>query len=376
MLARHLDLEAHSALGELFDAGLHNGAILPALAFLTGRRLKNPLPRADFNGVRGAVYFSAAAAAALLVRPDDTGDLGFFVHAAQKLLSADWANVFSDPAVQVSPLQLLLFGLGDLAGVLPFVVQLGTAALIWLVAGRLARPGLQLAVGLAAVGLGLTYGAYQDGHPAQVVVPLLWVLAGLEIRRGRGARAGALLGLAAGFELWGLLGAAVLVCAPRVRSAVAGLVTQVAVVAALFLPFVLAGEFRMFDFRWRVNGDTLLGLVVAPGTAFTWQMRVLQGLAALAAGAAVAWTFRRSAQAVWLAPLAVVAVRLGLDPVRYPWYWLALETCALLGAAAFLESDLVRSLRATPPGAREAPRSDRQPSSAPARSPRTAPRTS
>jgi hypothetical protein len=99
---------------------------------------------------------------------------------------------------------------------------------------------------------------------------------------------------------------------------------------------MLAGEFRMLDYRWEVNGDTLLGIVFAHGTAFTWPMRLGQGLAAVAAGAGVAWAVRRSLHAVWLAPLCVVAVRMALDPVRYPWYWLAVQTLVVLGAAELL----------------------------------------
>ena len=40
----------------------------------------------------------------------------------------------------------------------------------------------------------------------------------------------------------------------------------------------------------------------------------------------IAWPLRRSLHAVWVGPLGVVTTRLVLDPVRYPWYWLALET--------------------------------------------------
>jgi hypothetical protein len=296
----------------------------------------------------GSCVLAAAACVALLVRPDDTGDLPFFLHVSDRLFSADWANVFADPSVQVGPVQLLVFGLGDHGGLLPVVVQVGAAALLWLTAGRLLTgrdPRVQLLAGLAAVALGLTYGAYQDGHPAQLVVPLLWVLAGLEARAGRTVRAGALVGLSAGFELWGLLGAVVFVLAPHLRAAVAGLATEVSVVAGLFLPFVIAGQFRMFEYSWKVNPDTLLGLLAEPGTPFTWSSRLLQGIAALGIGAALAWTLRHTLHAVWLGPLAVVAVRLGLDPVRYPWYWLAMETLALLGAAEFLTSDLVRLAR-------------------------------
>src|SRR5690242_4434781 len=64
--------------------------------------------------VRGAVYFVFAAAVALLVHPADTGDLAFFVHTSQRA-AWDW---FADPSVQVGPLQLVAFRLGDLAGVL------------------------------------------------------------------------------------------------------------------------------------------------------------------------------------------------------------------------------------------------------------------
>jgi hypothetical protein len=289
--------------------------------------------------VRGAVFFVVAAAVALFVHPTDTGDLAFFVHTSQKPLW-DW---FSDPSVQVGPLQLGVFRLGDLARVLALVVQLGVAALFWTASGRLLAgrdPWLRFGVCMAAVVLGLTYGAYQDGHPAQVVVPLLWVLAGCDAREGRTVRAGALVGLSAGFEVWGLLGAVVFVLAPQARTALRGLATEIGVAVALFLPFVLAGDFRMFEYRWQVNGDTLLGLVASPGTHFSWPMRMAQGLAALAAGAGVAWWLRRSLHAVWLAPLTVVAVRMALDPVRYPWYWLAVQTLVLLGAAELLAERL------------------------------------
>lgn len=288
--------------------------------------------------VRGAVFFGFSAAVALLVHPGDTGDLAFFVHTSEKLFS-EWTALFADPNVQVGPLQLLLFRIGELAGVLALLVQMGTAALMWVTTGRL-LPDQRVRFGacLAAVALGLTYGAYQDGHPAQVVVPLLWVLAACDAREGRVVRAGALVGLSAGFEVWGLLGAVVLTLAPHLRAALKGLAVQIGVSTVLFLPFLAAGEFRMFDYRWQVNGDTLLGLVVEPGTHFTWPMRLAQGLVALAAGTGVALALRRSVHAVWLAPVTVVAVRLVLDPVRYPWYWLAVQTLALLGAAALLAS--------------------------------------
>jgi hypothetical protein len=199
-----------------------------------------------------------------------------------------------------------------------------------------------MAAGVAFAGLGLPAAAYMDGHMAQAVVPLLWLLAGLEARKGRMLAAGGLLGLSAGFELWGLLGVVVLVLAPRMREILVGVAVQTAVVAALFAPFALAGELRMFDYHWVVNGSTLLSLLVEPGTEFTWWMRLAQGGTALAVGAALTWPLRRSLHAVWLAPLAVVAVRLALDPVRYPWYWLALEVLVVVGVVELTTSERFR----------------------------------
>src|SRR5438876_9336807 len=152
--------------------------------FGLGLRLKQGLIGADFMKVRGAAYFGLAAAVALFVHPADTGDLSFFVHTSQKL---PW-NWFADPSVQAGPLQLLILRVGDLVGALPLVIEVGCAGLIWVVAGRLVGRRAQLIVSLAAVALGLTYSAYTDGHPAQLVAPLLGVLAALEVRRGRGVR--------------------------------------------------------------------------------------------------------------------------------------------------------------------------------------------
>jgi hypothetical protein len=306
---------------------------------------------ADFSWVRGnsAVSLAAALGAAAVVgfgvSPGDTGDLWYFVHASEQLYSTDWADAFASSTLQVGPLQLALFGAvsaaADLVGVsttrlLGAVVGALAAGLFWLVARRLlADRGGAWALLLAAVApvaLGLTFEAYRQGHPAQFLVPLLWVLAGLEVRRGRAWLAGGLVGLSAGLELWGLLGIVVFAAAPRLTVALRAAAGAVLVVLLLFAPFAFAGEFAMFEYRWIVTPDTLLALVVEPGADFTWQLRALQGTTALAAGGAVVWALRRSTAAFWAGPLTAVAVRLALDPVRYPWYWLALETLALVAA--------------------------------------------
>ena len=285
---------------------------------------------------------AAAGVVATLDRRSDAGDLLYFVHQGERLLSARWTDTFADPTLQSGPLQLLLTGTARSTEVLAYVVELGVAALLLFVLGRI---GLSMrwraALGLAAVAVGLTHGAFVDGHPADAVSPLIWVLAALEARRGRPLRAGALIGLSAGLELWGLLGVSVLLLAPRLREAVKGWAMQVAVVIALFAPFVLAGKFRMFDYEWRVAHGTALSLVVAPGTHFGWPLRLLQAGVGCALGAVLARRLRSSLHAVWLVPLSVALARIVLDPLAYGWYWLEVLALVLVGAAAIASALVV-----------------------------------
>jgi hypothetical protein len=304
---------------------------------------------------------AAAGAVATLDRNSDAGDLLYFVHQGERLLSARWADTFADPTLQSGPLQLVLAGAVRNSEALAFVVELGVAALLLVVLGRLRVPARwQVAVGLAAVAVGLTHGAFVDGHPAEAVTPLLWVLAAVEARRGRPLRAGTLLGLSAGLELWGVLGAPVLLLSPRVRDAAKGLAAEAALVVLLLAPFVLAGDFRMFDYKWRVAEGTLLSVVVPVETHFGWPLRLLQASVACGLGAGVAVSLRRSLHAVWLTPLVVVIARLALDPLGYGWYWLEAEALALVGAGALLTLPPLRA-RAIRPAATGAQRTPAAP---------------
>jgi hypothetical protein len=276
----------------------------------------------------------AAAVVASLDRGTDPGDLVYFVHRGEALLSAAWADTFSDPMLQSGPLQLLVFGAVRDLGALAFVLEVGVAALLLFVLGRVGvGDRVRLVVGLVAVAVGFTHGAFVDGHPAEAVTPLLWVLAGVWAREDRVVRAGALVGLSAGLELWGLLGVPVLLLAPRLRRTVLGGVAAVCVFVAGLAPFVLGGEFRMFEHEWHVSSGTLLSLFVDSGTDFGWPLRLLQSSLALGCGAAIALVARRSVHAVWLVPLGVVLVRLLLDPLSFGWYWLEAEALVLVGAA-------------------------------------------
>src|SRR6266540_1440585 len=249
----------------------------------------------------------------------DPADLPYFAHAARTLFSSRWADTFADPSLQVGPLQLVLVGICD-------------RVVGRLLRGRPHRVAFQTLAGLAAVMLGVTADAYSYGHPAQVAVPLMWVLAALDAREGRTLRSGALLGLSAGLELWGVLGAPVLLLAPVFRRVRGGLAAQVAVMGAPYLPFVLGGDFRMFDYRWKVESWTLVRLLVPAGSDFPWGLRLLQGAVALIVGCAVALVLRRTERALWAVPFGIVATRVLLDPTLYSWYWLGLETLALVAA--------------------------------------------
>jgi hypothetical protein len=279
----------------------------------------------------------AAAVVAYFDRGTDTGDLIYFVHKGEQLLSARWAETFADPVLQSGPLQLAVTGAVRNFTALAFLIGVGAAALFLYVLGRLGvNDRIRLVLGLVAVAAGLTHGAFVDGHPAQAFVPLLWILAALWAREDRATAAGLLVGLSAGLELWGVLGLPVLLLAPRLRRSALAAVCTGTVVGAMLVPFVLAGEFRMFEHEWNVSTGTLMSLFVDPGTDFGWELRLAQSVFALGAGAAVAVASRRSLHAVWLAPLAVIFMRLLLDPLSFGWYWLGAEALVLTGAALLL----------------------------------------
>src|SRR5215210_2301326 len=203
---------------------------------------------------------AATVASASFAIGADTGDLAFFVHSADDLFTGEWAGAYANPDLQIGPLQLFLLALADAAAgafslstltLLAFVVPVCVTGLLLVVLRRFLadrperRRSVLVAAGLAAVALGIPTSAYVDGHLAQGLVPLLWLLAGLYARDGRTLAAGAIVGASAGFEVWGMLGVVMLLLAPRLRDALAGFAVQVGVAAALFAPFALAGEVRM-----------------------------------------------------------------------------------------------------------------------------------
>jgi hypothetical protein len=311
---------------------------------------------------------AAAISAGVGARGEDPIDIPLFLGSADALFSADWLDTFAQPQLQVGPLLLVALGLCDVLAaaidvpplaLVAFVVEVGVVALLMLVVGRVlsgrpARRWAQLGAGLIAVATGIVHGAYADGHPAQLIVPLLWVLAATDARDGRELRAGALIGLSGGLELWGVLGAPVLLLG-RPRRALGGLVVEGALLGALFAPFVVAGDFRMFEYRWLVTEGTLATLFLDRGEAFSWPMRLLQASAAVGAAAGIACWLRQSRQAVWAVPIAAVCVRVALDPSLNSWYLQGVVTLAIVGAASVLGgeylAELWRRRRPTPSSA-------------------------
>lgn len=277
-----------------------------------------------------AAILSAHAAS----RGDEAlNDLPYFTQAAGRL----GLDVYADASLQVGPLWLAAIRLAGPA--LPWLVVAGGSALVAVTLWRLAA-GSPHRTWLAAGGttlvlaLGLPSFAFTSGHAAQLLVPLLWLNAYLDARQGRGGRAALLVGASAGLETWGVLGVALLL--PLRARAAAG---AVAVAGALYLPFVLAGDFRMAEYRWTVADGTPVSLLVHG--EFPWSFRVAQGALALAVGAVVVLAGRRSVAGGVAAAGAVVAVRLLLDPERHGWYWIAPQLLAVALGVALVGAGLV-----------------------------------
>jgi len=278
----------------------------------------------------------AAAAAIAPVARGNGGDTSTFVATGRTLLSAHWSRAFANPGIQVGPLQLALFGTVGRSTLVLAAMLGAAAALLVLVAARASgveRPGLLAGIGAVALVAGLTRAGFDSGHPADTLLPLLWIVAAAEARRGRTLRAGAVIGLGAGLETWSLLGVAVLVLAPSVRHAARAGAVAAGAALALFLPFVAAGHFEMGHYHWLVSSQSLVSLVVAPGTQVGWPLRLAQAAAAVTAGIGVARLARGSRHALWLVPAAVVLARLLLDPLDSGYYFVGVEGPALVGLA-------------------------------------------
>ena len=191
-----------------------------------------------------------------------------------------------------------------------------------------------LAFGAGAAVLGLM-GAGYSGHPAELLIAVLWILAAQKARNGHTALAGALVGASACLELWGILGVTVFALAADRRGLGRGLALAVAMPVAALLPFVLGGDFHMLSYRWVVLRG-IDRLVIGAGRPFTWYDRLVEGAVTVSIGFTVGRLVRGLRESVWIVPAATVLVRMCLDPVSYGYYWNTPVVILLIGATAIL----------------------------------------
>lgn len=271
------------------------------------------------------------------------------------ILTGSWKGIFSDPIIQAGVIELIFWGVVSLMGFttltgaaaltawIAFAIVVGAifSVLVALLVERLVRPlapnwSVALGVGAAAVAAlsGLTTSSITSGHPAEIAIPLMWIIAAALARRGSSATAAAVLAATTGWELWGLLGVPVLLLAPRIdaRTIMRSAASGIAVLAALFLPFVILGPFRMFSFAWPIHDNSLAHLLFPDLTTFAWPLRLAQGALAVGSGAAVARLTHRQPNALWIVPLMVCAVRLATDPVLALYYAVPALLMILIGA--------------------------------------------
>jgi len=308
------------------------------------------LPRPGRFELVAAAFLAATTVVAVWVSYGWKGaDFGIYSRAGNVMLSGGWRHTYGPSLVQATPFELALDSLlrraaGWSSASLQIASDLLVAALLIVgtrvFAGRKALPLALVAIG--AVALGVVTDAGQTGHFAEPIAGLLWLLAAREARNGRVERAGLLIGASAGFELWGILGVAVLALAPDLRRALRGVALAVAVPAVLLAPFVLGGDFHMFAFQWHVTGGMIRFLFPHLG-AFTWPLRLLQGGVTVAAAGGLARVIRRSPASIFVVPAVAAIVRLGLDPMSTFYYWDVPLVIELIGAGtAIANLDAIR----------------------------------
>jgi hypothetical protein len=300
-----------------------------------------------------ACAITATSAAFALTANSAPLDFGTFGAPGADLLRGQWGSVFADPTIQAGPFELAFWGVAELLGVagpLGWTVFCAVSVSLFAFAfafvveralrGIVGRWSVVLASAAAAVFAisSAPISAVANGHPAQLAIPLLWLGAGMLARADRPFTAGAVLALTAGWELWGLLGVAVLLLAPRidVRTAWRSALGVAAVLVLMFAPFALLGPFRMFGFAWPIYEGTLAHLLLPEAATFPWPLRLAQGALSIGAGATVALVLRRSPDAIWLVPLAACSVRLLIDPVSAGYYTDAPILLVLVGLALSL----------------------------------------
>jgi hypothetical protein len=301
------------------------------------------------------LVLAGAAAAGVFLNSATFSDADGFADGGRVLLSARWQHTYADSWLQAGPFEQLICLLGRTAGVTaagtPIALNVvGAAALMIVARCVLGRDWKALLyVGVGATFLGIISDLYAIGHPSELFIALSWIVAARAARRDAVLLAGALLGVSAGFETWGLLGAPILFLIPTFRRTVAAGLLALAVAGSIYAPFALGGDFHMFDLHWSIAGG-LAARLFGQSSPYTWHMRLAESVIVVAFGSALALALRRrTSAAVWIVPAATSILRLFLDPVRYPYYWDTGLTLILIGTAPWFIAPraFARRLRAT-----------------------------
>jgi hypothetical protein len=299
------------------------------------------------------VVLGVAAVGVALLEVHTTGpstDGWYFIAAGRDLLSSHGLHVYDTAGLQAGPLQIGAFGiLGRLTELVHLpsdstYAVISTLASVALVAvgTRLLRRYVGLAesttaellTGLLAIGWLVATEAYTSGHPAELIIPALWIGAAVLATRHRSAWAGALIGLGAGFETWAVLGVPVLLLSGDWRKTARSLAVVAVVVAALYLPFVVAGPFRMGQLAWNVSSNSLVHALDPQLTGLPWSGRLVQSAVVVSLGVLVWIGRRREANptvAVWLLPAVIALAKAISEPSGYEWYWLPAQIALLAG---------------------------------------------
>jgi hypothetical protein len=289
---------------------------------------RSVIPRAHV--LLGAAATAAAGAVAALTThlSGASQDSMLFADAGQRLLSRDGLEVFADPKLQTGPLHLAFAGgAGRLAAaatwsadvVMAFVLT-AVAAVVLLLLPRLTM-ALRLGL-LAACTLGGPVTVLSvDGHHEELLVAGALLAAAATAHR-QPLLCGVLIGAAADLKLWGVLGIPILLLTPGRRQQLTAAVGALAALAVAYLPFLVAGSVRTFEYVWIAAPPSAVALAVPTGTVYGWPLRLLQGAVVVAMAS---WVARRArGQGTWAAvPACVISARLLTDPNVLAYYWAA-----------------------------------------------------
>ncbi len=271
-------------------------------------------------------------------------DLHLFDTLGRAVLAGHLSAAYASPINQGGPLQLIAAAIVPLSAfhsgtIIALNISSGVViaiASMWLI--RCLRRSFALPSSAPhELTAGLITAAWIVGgygvrcHLAELTVPVAWMFAGVAARRGRWAQAGILLGLATGFEAWGLLGIPIALLADQSSRAIRSAAIMIATAALIYLPFLLSGPFEQPKYRWPIFNGTLVHLLWPHATTFGWAPRLLQGALCLGIGCIMTVALRHRAGAIWLVPLTILLTRLLLDPVQIGYYWVAPQITLIAG---------------------------------------------